>query len=497
MRSFVVVVVVVVAAGCGNGGLSGRGDGALIHLAESLPPNQIICARAAPDFPALASRDCAVTVDASAGERVFSVFNRGAATLTVDRVVFADDGDPGFALIDATREIEPGEHGEVVIGFTPAPPFGAPDFFNSAITIESNAGNDAVVVVDLATVPGSPASRMALNPERCDFGVVGVSQSAFCDISINNVGTTEVVIVDAGFVADSAPAFALNEGLSVPFIIPGGSGVSLRVAATPLDESTSTGALFVQSLDERLEMPLQVAGSRACVARVASVNGVVVDGDVPAIHPGDEVGLSSSESSPPRPGGSITQTAWTILARPAGSSAALSSPTEAETTLTVDTAATWRIGLTVTDDLGASFTCAVAVDVVNPAPSVFVRLSGEGDLHVARNGLDWCSEDDCWVDNPNPDWGGGDLDPQFDDVAPTGVTFVAAPNEAYTVAVGLHDGTGATLRLFIDAQLELEATTAPDAGREWLVARVQVTDGVAEVIELDGVGDQPGDCWIP
>ncbi|MDP2343205.1 MAG: choice-of-anchor D domain-containing protein [Deltaproteobacteria bacterium] len=483
----VAVVVVVVAAAC-DGGLPGRGIGPLIHLAESAPPNQIICARAAPDHPDLASRECAVTVDATAGERSFSIFNRGDATLSVDSVVFADDGDAGFTLIDATRDIEPGERGDVIIGFERAP-----DFFSSALTIGSNAENDPVVVVDLATVPGS-ASRMEVSPAVCDFGAVVVGATGFCDLSIDNVGTSELVIVGASF-GGGTSLEVYESAFPVPTTIAGGSGVSLRIAAHPLDAGTSIGSFFVESLDETIGVPLQVTGVEPCVARIASVNGVLVGEGAPSVQIGDDVELSSDRSFAPRPGGTITSIDWNLVVRPVGSSALLSSTTEPSTRLTFDLAGTWEIGLVVIDDLGAAFSCGLDVDVVAPAPSVFVRLSGEGDLHVARDGLDWCSDDDCWADNPNPDWGGGELDPLFDPVAPTGVTFTAAPNEAYTIAVGLRDGTGATLRLFIGGQLEGELVQAPNAGREWLAARIQVTNGIASVITLDDVGDQPGDCW--
>ena len=490
MSRAVVVVVVTAIAGCG--GLPGPGDGALIHLAEALAPNELVCQEAAPGYPALGTRACALTIDPIIGERSFTIVNRGDTTLFIDSVVFVD-GDPGFTLLSVERELEPEERGDVVIGFQPTGAASA----RTAVHIGSNAVNDPVVVVDVVSAPG--CMQMQVTPASCGFGVVAVGQpDAICALSINNTGTCELIIDDVGFSADTpADVFRFVSGFSIPTLIPGGSGVTFSISAHPQDAQTSSGTAFVRSFAGDVDIPLLVTGAEACVARVSRVNGVDVVGP-PFLTAGDEIELSSDRSVPARPGGTIAGVAWVFLARPPGASATLSSTTATNPRLRVDVAGAYRVRLTVTDDLGGVSSCGVDLDVQPARPSVSVQLSTTvpaGDLHVVRGDVDWCGADDCFAGNPDPDW--GDADPAFAaDGGQSVISFRAAPNEDYTVGVGRLDGT-ATVRVFVNDQLEFEAFQALGGGQEWLPLRIDVRDGVASLVELNDRSDQPGACFEP
>ena len=125
------------------------------------------------------------------------------------------------------------------------------------------------------------------------------------------------------------------------------------------------------------------------------------------------------------------------------------------------------------------------------------------DLHVARNGTNWCSNDDCYYGGRTRNWGGGDSDPSLDiddlsGFGPENVNIEAPVDGDYTIGVGMYSHSAdatVTVRIFIGGQLEFEGFQTMREGETWLPARVEQRSGISTLVELNDTSDQPGTCW--
>lgn len=93
---------------------------------------------------------------------------------------------------------------------------------------------------------------------------------------------------------------------------------------------------------------------------------VAVAGNDQTVQVGDTATLSGSASSDPD--GDTLSFQWTLLSRPAGSAAALGSPTSVQATLVPDVKGSYQVRLTVTDSGGLAATDDVIVTAPNRAP---------------------------------------------------------------------------------------------------------------------------------
>ena len=491
-----------------------------------------VCAEGLESKPENKFRECAFDFgDVDIGRaRVFSftVKNPSPVKLLIKSIDTEEGSDPSFTIDgEAPTEVASaiGTLGEVVsVKFQPT----VEGPVSARLVIKSDGenldeGEDVVIVL---TANGVSRCRPAIEvvPGACNFGDVGVGATAFCDLSINNTGACELIVDDIGFTPETPfpLVFGPQSNFLIPTTIPGGTGVSLRLYARPQDTTLATGTLFIHGLgiDERVEVPLSVQGANAptCVARVSKVNNTVTNDAAPAVEPLDDVEFSSDQSTSARAGGTITGQAWTILAAPAESSASLASTTGPTTRFRfssaagnvngVDVAGTFTVGLVVTDDLGAVSTqCSVTVNAV-PRAGLHVQMTwdvatNDMDLHLARNGTAWCSNDDCYFGGTNQNWGGGNLNPSLDiddlsGFGPENINIESPADGDYTVGVGMYSGstqTVVTVRIFIGGQLEFEGFESMGRSGNWLPARVELRSGIATVVELNDTSDQPGSCW--
>jgi hypothetical protein len=502
-------------------------------------------------------RDCAFDfgeVDVGRA-RVFSftVRNPSPVRLSINGIELTSDSDPAFSF-DGTLPTfvasEIGKVGEVVnLKFQPV----VEGPVTATIVIKSDGENlnqeppEDVVI----QITGNGVSRCrpvlsvqnAAGEPRCDFGDVGVGATAFCDLTIKNDGACELLVDDIGFTSDTPfPAvFGPQSNFIVPTAIPGGTGVSLRLYARPTSTTLTTGTLYIGAHDSSaprpspcspgdggtcVSIPLTVQGADVptCVARVSRINGQPNTNPAPEVEPLDDVQFSADQSVSARAGGSITRWEWTILDKPAESSASLTAPTSRETQLRfssaagnvtgVDVAGTFTLGLVVTDDLGGQSTqCSVTINSV-PRAGLWVQLTWDQpvndiDLHLARNGTNWCSNDACYYGNCKPsafgglNWGGGARNPtlDIDDLSGFGPENITIENPAdgnYTVGVDMfswqRDAT-LTVKIFIGGALEYEGFHTLGRAQQWLPARVEIRSGVSTIVELDDSSAQRGTCF--
>src|SRR5690606_21831824 len=94
------------------------------------------------------------------------------------------------------------------------------------------------------------APSLSVNPTECNFGEVGVGVTAFCDLSLENVGQRELLITDIGFTTETDQAvFGPSGFFPIPTAIQAQTGVSLRLWAKPDVAGEITGTLLLDSTD--------------------------------------------------------------------------------------------------------------------------------------------------------------------------------------------------------------------------------------------------------
>ena len=237
-------------------------------------------------------------------------------------------------------------------------------------------------------------------------------------------------------------------------------------------------------------------------------NGLIDDGGVCATSPPiatcpaaidalvlTTASVSGSGSDPD--GGAVTY-AWTVTSRPVGSSATPTPATSRSPSFLLDASGSYTLRFCVTDNEGQTTCCDVPVTSRAPA-GLHVEVAwstefGDVDAHVlstARTSPDgWFTADDCYYDNPTPDWGttGPVADPALerDDTSgygPENVTLSTLPATGrYTVGVHYFcshsDATGpltpgdgptrVTVRLYCDGALLATYSDVPlDRTDDW------------------------------
>ncbi|MBM4281337.1 MAG: choice-of-anchor D domain-containing protein [Deltaproteobacteria bacterium] len=521
----------------------------IIAIGDPFDPTFSVCAIGLNDNDANKFRACAYdfgTVDIGRA-RVFSftIRNPSPVKLDIRSITFGNGSDPAFSFDGALPESVAsaiGKAGEVVnVKFQPL----VEGPVTATIVIESDGENLSQeppenVVIQLSA-NGVSRCRPVIQvvngagEPRCDFGAVGVGATAFCDLTVNNLGACELIVDDIGFAPGTPSVFGPQSNFVVPTAIPGGTGVSLRLYARPVDTDIATGTLYIGAQDSGdpraapcapgnggtcATIPLSVQGADVptCVARVSRINGTPNSNPAPAVEPLDDVEFSADQSVASREGGRIQQWAWEILDKPFESSVRLTSPSSQETRVQfssatgnvsgVDVAGTFTLGLVVTDDLGGRSTqCSVTVNSV-PRSGLHVQLTwdvavNDIDLHLARNGTNWCTGDDCYFGGRNRNWGGGDANPSLDiddlsGFGPENIRIERPADGNYTVGVGMYSHSAdstVTAKIFIGGQLEYEGFHLMTEGDTWLPARVEVRNGASTVVELNDTSNQAGSCW--
>lgn len=467
----------------------------------------------------------------------FAIKNPSPVDLVIREVIFDETSDPAFSLASvppasvlATKGTE-GE--EVVISFVP----NVPGEVSATLVISSDAvnlnpGEDVLLrVTGIGLDVGSP--ELVITPAACNFGQVGVGVTAFCDLTLENIGERDLQIDSVAFSPDTpTDVFGAASVLAIPLFVAPGTGVSVRLYATPNVVDEITGALLLGSNDParpQAEVPLSVTGADAptAVAEVLTVNGVPNNDPSPSVQPLDDVVLTGTNSVAASSGGSIVAWAWQIVQKPAESSIQLTTPNAVTTQFTfssaagnvrgLDVAGTFVVRLTVTDDLGATSTndATVTLNAV-PSEALHIQLtwdsaSNDIDLHL-RKGINtgFCGTTGCYYrnckssSNVNVEWDGvtgrsaGDPSLDVDDLVgygPENINIDAPVDDTYTVGVHFYSGnapTYATVKIYVNGALREEySRELVSADDFWEVAEVQWFNGSAIIIPVDSLYFSP------
>jgi hypothetical protein len=269
----------------------------------------------------------------------------------------------------------------------------------------------------------------------------------------------------------------------------------VTLCVTAADQGNIGGALLVEDGDAdddgdvvvSLRADVVACGARSASIDVVSVNGVDAGAD-DVVLAGDVVVLTADVEV--CDGAPIDHTDWQLVERPASSSSTLDA-TDDRAVVTVDAPGRYRLAAVLTDVAGVVAGAPEVTLVVRPKTTFSFHAAG-ARLHVARGGLDWCSDDDCFAGHCDVGWGARGEVPDVDEDA---FALEDPADGSYTAAAVVDEEGAVTLKGFIDGQLDLEVTRQLRPGEPRLVARVVVDGGVASSLEIDDTSPQPGACF--
>jgi PKD domain len=205
-----------------------------------------------------------------------------------------------------------------------------------------------------ADLAGNYVLSLVVNDGKIDSPVVSVSvtASAANAVPVANAGVNQNVVIGATVTLDgTASSDANNDSLSYKWVLqskPANSSATLTMAtsARPSFKADLAGT-YVATLvvsDGKASSDLAAVSILASASNIAPVAKPSAN---QSVVPGTKVTVDGAASSDPN-GDAITYR-WSLLYKPTGSAATLSSSTTVTTTLTADLVGTYLVGLTVND----------------------------------------------------------------------------------------------------------------------------------------------------
>lgn len=472
-------------------------------------------------------------------------------TLRLESIALAGGSAPAFELGEAPEVLAPGADVIVAVRYTPDD--AEPDA--GTIVLRTNAAGQPIRRVPLSSARTFP--KLALRPDRVELGSVLSGGRAEASLEVRSVGdapltVSRIALRTAGFfgepctsdaqcrsgacapgrqggvcaspcedgcpagatcadlpdqssacLPDASPAltgrgFELRHpDLPAPPPIPPGAALTLDVVYAPGPDDRGSAQVLVETDDA--DQPVRVVPllgrpedlpPTAVAARIDTFEDPVL--------PGTRIEVSGAGSSDPE--GAPLAYAWRFLTRPQGSRAAFEAPDAVETAFTVDRPGLYVATLEVVDEAGQASSNDARVEVSTEAgPGFEVELTWDRpgtdlDLHVVAPGGSLGSVDDCFFDNPSPDWApaGPEGDPRFEaGPAREVVAVTEPPSGAFTiaarvVAASLQGPAAATLRIrYAGVEVARYAATLEPAHTAWDVATLSWPDG--RIADLDTI----------
>jgi len=340
----------------------------------------------------------------------------------------------------------------------------------------------ALAVIDDRGRPLCTAEGVCL----VDFGDVVVGEVATAEFFVENRG--DAVLRLPRYVFDSGNAvFALTD--DVPRDVAPGAALPVSLSFTATTPGDNAGALAISDEDERggvviaLRARVVECGAASAAIRVIAVNGVDVD-DTPglAFFTGDTVVLAAEAQACGGP--AITPSSWLLIERSPGTSL---STTGDRAVLTLGA---FGVVLAVLVDEAGAVVASVERRFESTEVVEFSFVSSAGRLHVARDGLDWCSDDDCYEGHCDVEWGG-----EAPTITDRRFRLSRASDGVYTAAVVVDEDDTVFLRASINDQTATDVVRQMSAFEPRILARVVIVAGQASSLEIDDVSPQPGACF--
>jgi hypothetical protein len=205
-----------------------------------------------------------------------------------------------------------------------------------------------------ADLAGNYVLSLVVRDGKADSSVATVSVTATVANAapVANAGVNQNVVIASTVTLDgTASTDANNDSLSYKWVLqskPATSSATLAAAtsAKPTFKADVAGT-YVATLVVSDGKANSVLAAVSILASAANLAPVAKPGVNQSVVTGTKVSVDASASSDPN-GDSITYR-WSLLFKPAGSTATLSSATTASATFTADLAGTYLVGLTVND----------------------------------------------------------------------------------------------------------------------------------------------------
>jgi hypothetical protein len=432
------------------------------------------------------------------------VENVGRAMLTVHSVTILDAGTP-FTIVERPFEVGTSERKMIIVRFVPP----EEQQYETKLELKTDDEANPTVIVQLIG-RGSTRAIMEVEPAAIDFGRVAEGTSAVKSIVVRSKGTADLILEGIAFTEGSSPAFEFLGSVSTPAVVPreaenglpGQINITIRYTVAEGTTGSFTANVRLQGTDpDRREVIVPVTGqvNRAPIPNIAPL-GVG--------SPGREVDLDARGSTDPDDDYPLTYR-WTLRSKPLGATTTISGPEQPQTQMVLDPElpGEYVVELNVVDAAGArNLAPARATIVAAPAQKLLVEMFWDNtvpdiDLHFMRSTTTTLGTvpDDCFYQNPNPDWGAsGDSsdDPQLVRDALTGygpevVGYVNPPEGKYRVVAEYRNdhfaqqkATEITVRIYEYGVVQFEQKKVlSDVGEVWGVADIEWPSGEITALE--------------
>jgi hypothetical protein len=294
---------------------------------------------------------------------------------------------------------------------------------------------------------------LAVTPDPLEFGALPRGFRGVRQVDVANRGSSTAWITGLDVLpASTVPVFAPEA--DPQGAVESGRTVSIPITYLPVTSAGDAATLEVTLAGELAPLRIDLHGRAddapcgvLCAPPVASCARSL---SVRVNHPLDVPGSGWD------PAGTPVSCAWSVLRAPRGSRQPATTTAPCSARFTPDLVGDYLLQLEVVDPQLQSTRCQTAVSATAPAHGLWIETTwsrdDDVDLHLLRgDGGDprrlssWSGDDDCFYNNPHPDWDRSGLtadDPSLDrdDTTYTGPESLRldAPVPGRAYPVGLH-----------------------------------------------------------
>lgn len=418
-------------------------------------------------------------------ERSLQIINAGRGPLNIQELSIEGDNAEDFNLELSDNELLSEEILDIPITFNPS---GYIDY-SVNLQIVSNDEEKPIYTIPITGFGGDgPQPDLVSDATIIDFEDVELGDERTRYFTIQNNGLADLDITST--LQSGSGAFSLSGDLDNSTLAAGVSS-SIIVTYEPFQNDGDSGALIISSNDpDSPEFSIGFIGNGGGEFPYPTAT---INCPTSSVTPPITLTLDGSDSSDPNE--SPIEYNWALIDLPVGSMSSLSTPTEINTDLNIDTAGDYNVSLVVTNEDGVISSPSECIVEAVPPSDIHVELSwaeprSDFDLHMLRaeDGIFDFNDDCCWC-NPNPAWGtsGGDDDPiltldSTDASSPEIIDLLSASDGNYYIRGHYYSDNGggqatATIRIYIQGNLEAQYTKDLTHNQMWDVAYIRWPEG--------------------